>query len=58
MKHLNPPTRLALASLFELIVLAVVTFLDINFHFQAMVVYSIMIVATIIAAYIFVDLNG
>jgi len=57
-KHLNPPTRLALASLFELIVLAVVTFLDINFHFQAMVVYSIMIVATIIAAYIFVDLNG
>ncbi len=58
MKHLNPPTRLALASLFELVVLFTVTFLDINFHFQAPVVYMTMIVASIIAVYIFVDLNG
>jgi hypothetical protein len=57
-KHLNPPIRLALASLFELIVLFAVTFLDISFHFQAPVVYIVMIIATAIAAYIFVDLNG
>jgi hypothetical protein len=57
-KHLNPPARLAFAAIFELIVLFAVTFLDINYHFQAPVVYTIMIIATAIAAYIFVDLNG
>ena len=58
MKHLNPPTRLALASIFELVALSAVTFLDMRYHLQAPIIYTAMIVATAIAAYIFVDLNG
>jgi hypothetical protein len=56
-KHLNPPARLAFASLFSLIVLFVTIFLDIAFHFPQPAVIVIMIIATIITMFIFVDLN-
>jgi hypothetical protein len=57
-KHLNPPARLAFASLFSLIVLFAVTFLDIAFHFPQPAVIVVMIITTIIAMSIFVNLKG
>jgi hypothetical protein len=56
-KHLNPPARLAFASLFSLIVLFAVIFLDIAFHFPQPAVIGVMIVTTIIAMFMFVDLK-
>lgn len=57
MKHLNPPARLVLASIFELFALLAVIILDINLHFQQIFVIVLMLIATIIAMFIFVDLN-
>ncbi|GHO94923.1 hypothetical protein KSF_049710 [Reticulibacter mediterranei] len=58
MKHLNPPARLAFASLFSLIVLFATIFLDIAFHFPQPAVIVVMIVTTIIAMFIFVNIKG
>jgi hypothetical protein len=56
-KHVNPPARLAFASLFSLIALLVVVFLDIAFHFPQPAVIVIMLIVTVITMFLFVDLN-
>lgn len=58
MKHLNPPARLAFASLFSLIALLATVFLDIAFHFPQPAVIVVMIIVTIIAMFMFVNLKG
>jgi hypothetical protein len=55
--QLSTPTKITLIGIFLLAVVVVTALLDISFHFDKFVVIAIMLVATVIGAYVLTEHN-